>query len=283
MRRVIRAVSNLMDEMRRARSRCADGASFRRLCLDLMIYRLFLRQGRRFDNRERTIRFQGGIRLTYRCNPGDIWSVREVWLYDCYRLPFEIPIRCIVDLGANIGSTSVWLGKRYQAERLLAVEPHPANVDLARRNLEQNHVPAELVEAAVGPRDGTVRFEENDASNQGHVGQGELEVSLVSMETLLKRLPDDMMVDVLKLDIEGGEQDLLTENLGWLGRVRSLIVEFHPDRVDYPGLIAQVERAGFRYIPKESVFPDNMDAFLRDDEAGVPAAAAETQPDAISR
>ncbi len=41
-----------------------------------------------------------------------------------------------------------------------------------------------------------------------------------------------------------------------------MIAEFHPDRIDYPGLIELIEQQGFRYIPANTAHPDNMDAFL---------------------
>ena len=50
-------------------------------------------------------------------------------------------------------------------------------------------------------------------------------VSVVSMDTLLRKLPPGVDVDLVKMDIEGGEGPLLQENLGWLPCVKSLIVE----------------------------------------------------------
>jgi hypothetical protein len=41
-------------------------------------------------NRERRIRVRGGIELNYRLNRGDMQSIREVWMDECYRLPFEL-------------------------------------------------------------------------------------------------------------------------------------------------------------------------------------------------
>ena len=74
-------------------------------------------------------------------------------------------------------------------------------------------------------------------------------------------------VDLLKLDIEGGEQDLLSCNLEWLKRVDAIIAEFHPGQVDYSGLTTKLQEEGFRYIPANSVFPDNMDSFIREPSA----------------
>jgi FkbM family methyltransferase len=266
--RAVRALKNLLGEMRRAAGKCADPASFARLSSDLVRYRLRLATGRPFHNGLRKIRLRDGIRISYRFNPGDIWSLREVWLDECYRLPFDLKVEMAVDLGANIGLTSLWMAKRLGCARILALEPSAANAELARLNLSQNGAPAEVIEAAVGPRDGTTRFAESESSNQCRVGEGTVQVPLLSMATVLARLPEGATVDLVKLDIEGGEQELLDGDVAWLDRVRSLIVEFHPLLVDYPGLVARIERAGFRYYRADSVFPDNMDAFLRLAEAG---------------
>jgi hypothetical protein len=71
----------------------------------------------------------------------------------------------------------------------------------------------------------------------------------------------------VKLDIEGGEEALLTGDRSWLRRVRCLMAEFHPDVVDYPALVKLVESEGFRYIPAGSVFPMSADTFVRNPEA----------------
>ena len=84
------------------------------------------------------------------------------------------------------------------------------------------------------------------------------------METVLGKLPAGAEADLVKMDIEGGEGPLLRENLGWLGRVRSIIAEFHPELIDYPAAIRTIEGQGFRYFPPHSA-PDfeSMDAFIR--------------------
>jgi FkbM family methyltransferase len=54
-----------------------------------------------------------------------------VWFDEVYRLPFDEPSGTLLDLGANIGLTSVWLAKKYQIERVIAVEPDRTNAILA--------------------------------------------------------------------------------------------------------------------------------------------------------
>jgi len=211
--------------------------------------------------RRRRIDIHGAGTVTYRLNRGDIQSIREVWMQDGYRLPFAATVRVVVDLGANIGLTSMWLTRHHAVDTCVAVEPSPENAALARENLAGNSTT--VIEAAVGPRDGTVFFAESRESNLGRVAENGQPVSAISMTTLLRNLPLGADVDVLKVDIEGAELELFSEHTEWLSSVKNIIIEIHPDRIDSQSVISSIVDAGFDYIPAGSVFPGSMDAFVR--------------------
>jgi FkbM family methyltransferase len=243
----------------------ADSRSLVRYSADLLFSRIRRWSHRPPSAKERRIRLKGGVTLAYRPQGGDLWSIREIWLCESYRLPSFAPSPAIViDLGANIGTTSVWLAKRHGCRQLIAVEPSVSNAALVRVNFALNRTPGTVIEAAVAPFDGEARFEENSMSNLGRLGEHGRPVRAVSMTTVMKELPGDTEVDLLKLDIEGGEQALLTGGeLPWLRRVRSIIAEFHPRLVDYAGLIRILQNSGFTYYPAGTCHPDSMDFFLR--------------------
>ena len=261
--RIGRTARGLVHELRGAWRLKADLRSFGRIAGDLLLFRVIGVVELPIVNRERTVRIRGSVSLTYRLNRGDIQSFREVWIEESYLLPFPLTPNTLVDLGANIGLTSVWLAKRYHCQRLIAVEASPENARLARLNLAQNGITAEVISAAVGPHDGTVRFNLHRDSNLGSVDPTGTEVPMISMSTLLEKYLPGRVVDLLKMDIEGGEQALLDGDLGWLRSVHSIIAEFHPLAVDYPGLTSRLEHEGFRYLPANSVHENSMDAFLR--------------------
>jgi len=263
--RLRQMAAGVAHELRGGLALTADPLSFLRFASDVFLSRLTRVVALGDRERPHTIRVRGGIQLHYRLNRGDMQSIREVWIDECYRLPFALQPERVVDLGANIGLTSLWFAHRYGAKTVIAVEPSPANARIVRMNLESNNINAQVVEAAVGARDGTAYFQDGVDSNLGHLAtSGGREVPVVSMETLLGRLPSGAEVDVVKMDIEGGEGPLLKENLAWLRRVRSLIAEFHPEVIDYPAVIRSIESQGFRYIPAHSAGPDSMDAFVRE-------------------
>jgi propionyl-CoA carboxylase beta chain len=177
-----------------------------------------------YANRERRIRLRTGVELTYRLNRGDIKLIREVWMYETYRLPISIhSLATIIDLGANIGFTSLYLSHNYGCTSVLAFEPDSSNARLARVNLARNRVPAEVIEAAVGPTDGVARFEAAKDSRLGRIGSTGRSVRMISMASLLSYLPPEDPVDLLKIDIEGGEGPLLNNDRAWLARVRALV------------------------------------------------------------
>jgi len=215
-------------------------------------------------NRIRTVMGRDDATIHYRRNRGDIQSVREVYLEEAYRLPSTLHPRTLIDLGANIGLVAVSYARRYTLEKVVAVEPVPDNVEVLRQNLIDNAIPAEIVQAAVGPHHNRARFALAAASNLGHLGEdGELEVDVVTMPFLLSKVRGS--VDVLKIDIEGGEGALLIDtDVSWLDHVGAIIMEVHPTLVDYDAIVKTITSRGFRYHPPGSVWPMTTDIFVRE-------------------
>jgi FkbM family methyltransferase len=264
--RIRASARGISHEIRGGYRLAADKRSFVRFAADVVLSRIarHLPIAASMANRERTIHVRGGISLRYRLNRGDMQSLREVWIDEAYRLPFDVAPKLIVDLGANIGLTSVWLSHRYGCTNFVAVEPSPENARLARINLDLNKLSAEVVEAAIGASDGTVFFQEEKDSNMGHVASSGRPVRQISMQTVLDGLPPGAQIDIVKMDIEGGEGPLFESNLGWLSRVRSIVAETHRTVIDHPALVRTLESQGFRYLPAHSIKEfETLDIFLR--------------------
>lgn len=264
MSRVLRGAKIMARALAQMSRKAADVRSFLRFAADLFLFGVMRSRRLPWANREREIWLRGDIHLTYRLNRGDIACILEIWLDESYRLPFQPPApNFLIDLGANIGLTSVWLVKHYGYSTLIAVEPSPSNARLARINLQNNGIAAQVIESAIGPTDGEAFFEDYEASNLGRLSSKGRRVSMISMQSVLRNIPDSFPVSLLKLDIEGGEEDLLQGDVRWLDRVQAIIVEFHPSIMDSARAIKTLQEAGFNYIPAGSVHPRSMDAFIR--------------------
>jgi FkbM family methyltransferase len=158
--------------------------------------------------------------------------------------------------------TSVWLAKKFSFTQVIAVEPDPNNAALVRQNLELNGIPCQVLEAAIGPREGTARFEFSELSNLGRLSETGSLVPMISVGTIIEKFAVTRFA-LIKIDIEGGEQELLDGPTEWLAHTDAIVIEFHPTVVDYPRLTELVSSHGFRYIPAHSFFPDNLDCFTR--------------------
>ncbi len=250
-------------------ARLADGLpSAFRLCTDYIWLRCCRLGGCSLSNRIRQVYLKGGTVLQYRLNEGDLQGIREVWVDECYQLPSQVKPETLVDLGGNIGLTSIWLARKYALKQHIIVEADFENAALLRRNLTANRVNAIVIEAAVGPHDGEAQFASNNRSNIGQVvgpdaGRNTVTVPMVSMSTVLLRLSPGQTVDLLKLDIEGGEEPLMRGSLEWLSLVRFIIAELHPPDVDCAFVVAAIESTEMVHHPSDSLFHGSMTCFER--------------------
>jgi len=251
--------------------RSDDKPSARRLIRDQFTVKLCRLLSKRPSNLERSIRVKGAMNVRYRMNRGDLWSLREVLLYEVYRFHVPMPRFTLVDLGANIGLTSLWMVKNCDVGAVVAIEANAANARLTRENFVGNQIQGTVVEAAIGPMDGEAYFSDVDDSNMGRLGTAGRRVRMVSMDAVLKMIENDFeqksdigrLPIVVKMDIEGGELGLLEKNTEWLNQVHAVIAELHPTLVDVQICIDKIKVHGFDYFPAGSLAPDSMDFFLR--------------------
>jgi FkbM family methyltransferase len=239
-------------------ARHADGVrSWLRLSCDVVRARLMRLFPTRRQNLLRTANLRGGVQLHYRLNRADLWTIHEVWVEQEYRVSQLCKPRVVVDLGANIGLTSLWFANLFDAV-VIAVEPSEANAAVARKNLERFGSKATVVQAAVGAAVGTGTFLpgpastcgrmdfHNTLSNSEQISERAVEVPIIDMASVLRLIPSDSSIDLLKIDIEGGEEELLRGDVSWLDRVNAILIEFHPDLIDYHAALATLVRAGFQ-------------------------------------
>jgi FkbM family methyltransferase len=264
------AIPAILHDAWRIGRRAGSLASGIRWTNDRIVLGLAGRLGATPRERLRALDLPEGVRLSYRRNRGDMQAIREVWLDESYRLAPGFKPAVLVDLGANIGMTSLWLARRYGIAQVVAVEPDPGNALLLRRNLAQNGMRAVVVEAAISPSDGTAFLTQDAASNMRRLGSAGQPVRTISMRALLRdALPGDEIA-LLKVDIEGAEWALFTQgDLSWAAKVGDIIIECHPSVIDYAGLIEAIVSLGFVHYPAGSRTAPIMDYFRRKDLPGL--------------
>lgn len=134
-------------------------------------------------------------------------------------LPYLSPSMVFVDIGANVGSYSVFVGKHAGGEvTLLSLEPHPRTFEKLKFNLEINNLPLRhVVNCGAGPSRTHLELWSDGGSNIGHTsmlkeGTSNASVSVsVPVVPLIELLMERHIahVDLLKIDIEGFEDRAL--------------------------------------------------------------------------
>lgn len=178
-----------------------------------------------------TYRFRKGGVL--KCGPRDRGALVDVWLecsYDpnVYGLPFDWS-RCkrIIDIGAHIGSFTVFARQMAPQARIVAVEPDPYCFAM----LKQNCVDEELINAAVGPENGeTMLAVQVPGDGAGSTGSSsvvrdgyKVSVPMVGLSSLVRT-----QVDFLKMDCEGAEyESLYSLSDVECARICFLALEYH--------------------------------------------------------
>jgi FkbM family methyltransferase len=154
--------------------------------------------------------------VTLRIPGVDLSSLNEVILGEEYAMGAEQAPRTIIDAGAFIGMASVFYANTYPTARILAIEAAPSNYAMLCRNVAPypNVTP---IHAAVWQEETEVGLDLRGDAWGFHVGEGDTRVQTVTIERLLDQHGWET-VDLLKVDIEGAEEQVFAE-ARWLERV----------------------------------------------------------------
>jgi FkbM family methyltransferase len=197
-------------------------------------------------------------RLPMRMSSEDYAAYREIFLYGYYDQDLGKP-HTILDLGGYCGYTAIAFSARFPSADIAAVEPHPGNFAALAANIELNQLPVTAIQAAATVSDGPVRLFLGGGMTHGlvptdHSTGKEISVEGLSVPTILDRLGWDR-IDLLKIDIEGGEQFLFESHQPWIAQVKTIIGEYHGS-YQIPQLRRDLEPLGFRVdgLPHPNIF-----------------------------
>ena len=144
----------------------------------------------------------------------------------------------ILDCGANVGLSALYFDVRYPGSRIVAIEPVSENVELLRRNC-QGHENIHIEAAAIASAPGFARIIDDGADKDAYRTELTAEeagaVPAITVAQLLERFcaEETLAPFIAKIDIEGAEAELFSQNTDWVARFPLIIVELH-DRL-FPG------------------------------------------------
>lgn len=194
----------------------------------------------------------------------ELWKDR---VYDPY-LPFRKEGSVALDIGANVGLVSYYLSQHF--ERVFALEPSTEHFDTLSRMLAFNEITNVFpIKKALfmengkfgfgGPKNNTTMRSLHMATWEG--GKPEEEVDTITLEALFDELKINH-VDLLKMDVEGSEQEILAhpsfKNMA--DKIKVMLIERHNWSGRHPHQLDEaLKNAGFTTI---EIIPNSADLLV---------------------
>jgi FkbM family methyltransferase len=197
----------------------------------------------------RTMKFRLRGGSVVRCRIVDAGGLLSVNVDRDYDVPGVdwAALNAIVDIGAHVGTFTVWAASRSPGARILSVEPNPETFAFLERNIRDNGIQDRVVavQAAVGSAAGTATLELVEHSlgtRLARAGDGTVNVNVQTIPSLLAGagMGD---VDLLKIDCEGMEYEVFEAlDSDQLSHFGAIACEYHPE----PGRSVSELEARFR-------------------------------------
>jgi FkbM family methyltransferase len=184
-----------------------------------------------------------------------VWQYYEIFFKKYYKfIPSNFTSPRIIDLGSNVGLSLTFFAKEYPNANITAYEADPTIFNFLKEN--STHFPkVELINKAVWINSEGIKIHSNGADSASIIwGQGNIvEVPSISFKEILDK---ENEIDMLKMDIEGAENNIFMEDNLALYKIKNLFLEYH----SYKGqkqylhkILNRLAENNFRYYVLDSV------------------------------
>jgi FkbM family methyltransferase len=220
------------------------------------------------SNHARTFQLSDGSRVFLRANSTDPKVFDEVFIDRIYAPYAEIvggdaPV-ALVDLGANIGLSAIFLARKLKVDTIFAVEPDPGNFATLKENLRLAGLEdlCTPIQAFAGTERGFARLVDSGNGAWG-MRMGESQSSGISVVPLRDLVNQAKQASprakiVLKCDIEGAESHLFRQLLQWEPWVDYIVLELHTEFLSLAEFQACVAASRYNWrvdghIPEDAI------------------------------
>ncbi len=185
--------------------------------------------------------------------PELLHGLKEIFIDKIYK-QYLVENPYIIDCGANIGMSVIYMKQQFPQAEIIAFEPDETNFNLLNKNITSfGYSNVLLYKEAIWNENTTLQF-----SNESSMGS-KIEIDTTSNTIAVKavRLKDflNRQVDFLKIDIEGAENVVLTDIADNLHFVKNMFLEYHgtfDQNKELVKMINIISDAGFNFYIKEA-------------------------------
>jgi len=173
--------------------------------------------------------------IKFRPFTGDYVTTRQVLWEERAQLKYNKAPKWIIDLGANIGISTLALKHRYPSATIIALEPDIDNFHLLEYNTKDMkniirinkaiwHKKEFLSLTNAGCLSNSYIYKNTDSTENSNLTEVE------TMSSIMESYNIDF-VDILKVDIEGTEKEIfLDTDVDWIDKINLISIEFHDNK-----------------------------------------------------
>jgi len=169
--------------------------------------------------------------LTIRKKTSD-WEVfKAVFVRGEFNLPVKIKPGLIIDAGAYTGFSTLYFANKYPNAKIIAVEPEKSNFDILVKHTN-NFKNIIRLKAGLWSSRALLKIVDKGTDKWSfevdEVAEGnKFDIHGVTIGDLLE-MSGCEKIDILKIDIEGSEKELFSNNYeSWLPKVNIIVIELH--------------------------------------------------------
>lgn len=169
--------------------------------------------------------------IVLRNNTSDVTVFYQVFLAKSYLIGLSEAPKIIIDCGANIGLSTVFFKNKYPNAKIIAVEPEGSNFTMLKKNTEM-YSDVHCINKGIWNKTANLIVKDDNLGNWGFTVEevdykNKNTVSAISINEIMSSF-NIQYIDILKIDIEGSEKEMFSENFeNWLSKTKVLIIELH--------------------------------------------------------
>lgn len=168
-----------------------------------------------------------------RANKFDYQVFAKVFIWGGYRNLVDKNAQFIIDAGSNIGMSVAYFAHIAPQAVIVSIEPEGRNIEMLLRNTATFGPRIRIYSKALSSSCRRLSLDDSKGRPDGYrcYDDANGEVEGITIDALVQQEEWNGEIDLLKVDIEGGEYDLfLNGDIEWLKRVKYLVCEIHDQR-----------------------------------------------------
>jgi FkbM family methyltransferase len=205
--------------------------------------------------------------IAVRSNGSDKHVFNQIFVIEEYKVVVEFMLQFeketqgwnIIDGGANVGFTTLYLQKSLPNSKVVSIEPDKDNYEMIKKNMHINNfsMNGNLVNAGLWSRntylttERTFRDGEDWSITVKETENAENALKAFTITDIINQHFNGENIDLLKLDIEGAEKYIFeadAEVAQFLSKTRFVIIEIHDEMHCRENIYAQLKKNKFKYF-----------------------------------